>query len=133
MSAEYGKLIDALKKCGYPGCGYYCGNGCVMAENGGTCEVTPLLRKAAAVMEELQKRPEIPEAKVWDLSGIRDKTGIAVIGKEKDINRVIHNFNPAFPYQNFENAGSECAYMIDGVQVMLYVVKEEKEDGPLSM
>ena len=83
MSAEYGKLIDALKKCGYPGCGYYCGNGCVMAENGGTCEVTPLLRKAAAVMEELQKRPEIPEAKVWDLSGIRDKTGIAVIGKER--------------------------------------------------
>ena len=121
MSVEHGKLIDALKKCGYPGCGHYCGNGCVMAENGATCEVTPLLRKAAVVVEDLQKRPEIPE------------TGIAVIGKEKDINRVIHNFNPAFPYQNFESAGSECAYIIDGVQVTLFIEKEEKEDGPLSV
>jgi len=50
----YEELIKALKNCGYPGCGHYCSNGCVMSPDGtATCGQTPLLRKAANVIEEL--------------------------------------------------------------------------------
>jgi len=51
----YEGLIKALKNCNYPNCGYYCSQGCVMSHDGSTCELIPLLRKAADVIEELQK------------------------------------------------------------------------------
>lgn len=51
----YEELIKALKNCNYPNCGYYCSQGCVMSHDGSTCELIPLLRKAADVIEELQK------------------------------------------------------------------------------
>lgn len=55
----YEELIKALKNCGYPGCGHYCSNGCVMSPDGtATCEQTPLLRKAANVIEELSAKYE---------------------------------------------------------------------------
>ena len=55
----YEDLIKALKNCGYPGCGHYCSNGCVMSPDGtATCEQTPLLRKAANVIEELSAKYE---------------------------------------------------------------------------
>lgn len=53
----YEELIKALKNCGYPGCYHYCSNGCVMSPDGtATCEQTPLLRKAANVIEELSAK-----------------------------------------------------------------------------
>lgn len=55
----YEELIKALKNCGYPGCGHYCSNGCVMSPDGtATCGQTPLLRKAANVIEELSAKYE---------------------------------------------------------------------------
>ena len=55
----YEELIKALKNCGYPGCGHYCSNGCVMSPDGtATCGKTPLLRKAANVIEELSAKYE---------------------------------------------------------------------------
>lgn len=55
----YEELIKALKNCGYPGCGHYCSNGCVMSPDGtATCGQTPLLRKAANVIEELSVKYE---------------------------------------------------------------------------
>ena len=52
----YEELIKALKTCNYPGSGYYCSQGCVMSPNGTeTCELTPLLRKAAEVIEKQEK------------------------------------------------------------------------------
>lgn len=53
----YEELIKALKNCGYPGCCHYCSNGCVMSPDGtATCGQTPLLRKAANVIEELSAK-----------------------------------------------------------------------------
>ena len=52
----YEGLIKALKNCNYPACGYYCSQGCFMSQEGSTCELIPLLRKAADVIEELQKQ-----------------------------------------------------------------------------
>ena len=52
----YEELIKALKNCNYPACGYYCSQGCFMSQEGSTCELIPLLRKAADVIEELQKQ-----------------------------------------------------------------------------
>ena len=55
----YEELIKALKNCGYPGCGHYCSNGCVMSPDGtATCGQTPLLRKTANVIEELSAKYE---------------------------------------------------------------------------
>ena len=55
----YEELIKALKNCGYPGCGHYCSNGCGMSPDGtATCGQTPLLRKAANVIEELSAKYE---------------------------------------------------------------------------
>ena len=55
----YEELIKALKNCGSPGCGHYCSNGCVMSPDGtATCGQTPLLRKAANVIEELSAKYE---------------------------------------------------------------------------
>ena len=55
----YEELIKALKNCGYPGCGHYCSKGCVMSPDGtATCGQTPLLRKAANVIEELSAKYE---------------------------------------------------------------------------
>jgi hypothetical protein len=55
----YEELIKALKNCGYHGCVHYCSNGCVMSPDGtATCGQTPLLRKAANVIEELSAKYE---------------------------------------------------------------------------
>ena len=55
----YEELIKALKNCGSPGCVHYCSNGCVMSPDGtATCGQTPLLRKAANVIEELSAKYE---------------------------------------------------------------------------
>ena len=55
---DYAELIKSLKTCNYPGSVYNCSHGCVMAENGATCGLTPLLRKAADTIEQQQQTIE---------------------------------------------------------------------------
>ena len=56
MHEELEELIKALRNCNYPGCGHYCSHGCIMAKGVATCGLTPLLRKAADVIEGLFKK-----------------------------------------------------------------------------
>lgn len=60
----YEDLIKALRNCNYPGCGYYCAHGCIMAHGVATCELTPLLRKAADIIEELSAAIETRDKEI---------------------------------------------------------------------
>ena len=51
-----------------------------------------------------------------------------VAGTVKEINAVLQAINPGFPYQNLENAGSECCYVFGGVNVTILTVNEEEKN-----
>jgi len=52
---------------------------------------------------------------------------MTITGTVKEINTVAKAFNPAYPWQNFENAGEECVYTIGGVHVTLIITEEKTE------
>ena len=59
----------------------------------------------------------IPAANAVDISD----NGLTVIGTPDEINTVMQTSNPNYPRQNLENAGTECSYVIGGVNVTLHV------------
>lgn len=65
----YEELIKALRNCNYPGCGHYCSHGCIMAKGVATCGLTPLLRKAADALTELQRQLMKSESDNINLTG----------------------------------------------------------------
>ena len=66
----YEELIKALRNCDYPNCYHYCSQGCIMSPDGtATCGKTPLLRKAADALTELQRKLMKSESDNINLTG----------------------------------------------------------------
>lgn len=84
---------------------------------------------------------ELPVSKHWDGHTDKDVTrllslpaplhpekGMLIEGTSDDINTVLQTLDPNHPRQHFENAGKEFCYVIGGVNVMLTIRPENKDE-----
>ena len=73
-----------------------------------------------------------PWEKVYDMetpAPLHPGKGLLIEGTPDDINTVLQTLDPNHPRQHFENAGKEFCYVIGGVNVMLHVRSENRDEN----
>lgn len=51
---------------------------------------------------------------------------MTVIGTREEINDVLQGINPQYPKQNLDGIEWECCYSINGVNILLFLVRDEE-------